>query len=569
MRISRPAPSRWEKWLGLGFWALVAVVALARLLAVITENVNWDEFAILQRAVLTHREGSLVAGGRPGLGTLVLIPFAIDCVNGVDALVQARLLWTAMFGVSAAAFWLLLKELLPPSPYRSMAVGMALGLWVMAPPVLRFSTQVRTDQPAILFGVLGGLALLHSRSRTWWAPVAGILFALGFLFSQKSLYVGGLVGMLAIGQLLITSEWRPRREVSRFLLTVVCFVAVLLLYRGIIGRSASAPTMLPVAAGLEVFEDYRGHVGWAQYLNMLPFLVPQTFVVAALALVTLNWMRAPGRHGRELALAWTVFAMGVAVAVFHAGRFPYFYMTLGLFPACIGALMTGPVLARFRAPLFRFGVASIVILPLAAFALFQSAAFTIDSQSHQRESLEFVERNFASEARGFGTRAEFVCRQDPDPFPTWFSQHVRARFGGDDREERAQDLMDEIRERRVAFMVSPWPWDPYPEHLREFWDTRYAPYHGSIRVAGRRVQGDPGWSGSFEVIAPGTYTWRPASGSSVPLEVSGQRLEPSAVIVFDAPGQVDIGLPNGGGGLFVLALDEPPAELTRPFYVGF
>jgi hypothetical protein len=37
------APPRWTH---LAFWGLVLVILTARILAVFTENVNWDEFAL-------------------------------------------------------------------------------------------------------------------------------------------------------------------------------------------------------------------------------------------------------------------------------------------------------------------------------------------------------------------------------------------------------------------------------------------------------------------------------------------------------------------------------------------
>jgi hypothetical protein len=222
-----------------------------------------------------------VFGGRPGLGTLILIPFADGCRNAIDALVQARVLWTAMVVASAVAFWLLLRSVLPPSPHRAVALATGLGLWVLAPAFVRFSIQIRTDQPAILFGLLGGLALIASRRRIHWAPIAGLLLGIGFLFTQKLLYIAGLVGVLAIGQLLILDDWRTRREVWRAGLAGAAFLLVVLGFRAVMTRAGSPPAMLPIAGPLNEFAFYRERFGWWQYIAMLPTLIPQMVAAGA------------------------------------------------------------------------------------------------------------------------------------------------------------------------------------------------------------------------------------------------------------------------------------------------
>ena len=242
--------------------ALAGFIVLVRLVAVDTENVNWDEFALLHRAVMTLRSGVLMGGGRPGLGTLLLLPFAAECRNAVEALVHARLLWTGMVLVAAAALWFLLRAVLPPHRLRWVAVATGVSIWALAAPFLRFSIEVRTDQPAIMFGLLGGLALIGSRRKMYLAGVAGILFGAGFLFSQKLLYVGGLVGVLTVGQLLVHDNLRLRREALRAAIAAVCFLLIVLMYRQVMEVTGSTPSMLRVASSLDVFEYYRRVHGW-------------------------------------------------------------------------------------------------------------------------------------------------------------------------------------------------------------------------------------------------------------------------------------------------------------------
>jgi hypothetical protein len=547
---------------------VLVLVAVARIVAVFTENVNWDEFALLNRAVRTARTGEVMGGGRPGLGTLVLLPFAAGCRNAVDTLVQARLLWTGMVFASAVAFWYLLRGVLRPSPHRWLAVATGVGLWVLAPPFLRFSTQVRTDQPAILFGLLGALALLASRRRPLWAIAAGVLFGTGFLFSQKLLYVGGLAVTLAAGQLAIRGDWNLPREAGRGLLAAVAFVGLVAGYRLVLGALDTTPTMLPVAGGLSSFAQYREIIGWRLYLAMLPTLLPQVLMVGTLIVLSGFWVRRRGASRTELATAWGVLAVGLVVLLFHAGRFQYFYMVLGLFPAAVGALVVGPALDLI--PNARLRAAFLVMLwvPLGALAAVASMGSTVDDQRQQRASLEFVERNFPPEGRGFEGRGAFACRHDPNPFPVRFYQRVRIEFGGEERDERIRALIEEFRSRPVEYMILP-EGHGYPQELWQFWSTRYVHYHGAVHVPGREVRGGPGWTGDFEVVVPGEYVWRAAPGADGSLEVTGVDLEPGGIVVFQGPGTVRLRLPRGGDGILVLSLPDPPSPDATPFYTGF
>lgn len=547
--------------------AILALVIVARVWAVFTENINWDEFAFLQRAAISARTGDVVGGGRPGLGTLLLIPFAEGCRSAVNALVQARLLWTAMVIAAGVAFWFMLQQVVPKSPHRWLSLATGTSLWIMAPHFMRFSTQVRTDQPAILFGLLGGLALLASRRRILWAVVAGVLLAVGFLFTQKLLYVGGLVAVATAGQLLIVGEWHRRREAGRLLVSAAAFLIVIAAYAQFAQDAAGGPALLPVSDGLDTFDYYRDFVGWRFYREMVPYLVPQLLVFVCLILLSSDWLRDRTRHGRQLAVAWGVTLMGVAVLLVHAGRFPYFYMVLGLFPAAAGALITGPILERLQKRDHRLIFLSSIWVPLAAMALVQAMDLAIDTQSHQRDTLAFIDRNFAPDARGFNGRAALACRNDPDPFPVRFNQHIRKQFAGDAGVRQTGLMISEFRMRPVMFMIAPGIGEPYPRELWEFWGTRYVRYSGTVFVPGRYVSGEPGWTDVFEVIVPGEYVWRSGADPSIPLLVGGRLLEPGSSIVFNQPGTLPIALPAGGEGMLSLALPEPPGAASLPFFL--
>ena len=86
-----PAGSRRMRILLLALVA--ALYAATRFAAVFTVAVNWDEFALLDRAANAVETGALESGGRPGLATLILMPFAASCENEIETVRHARLLW--------------------------------------------------------------------------------------------------------------------------------------------------------------------------------------------------------------------------------------------------------------------------------------------------------------------------------------------------------------------------------------------------------------------------------------------------------------------------------------------
>jgi hypothetical protein len=58
----------------VALWTVIALVGLARIIAIFTQNVARDEFLFRYRAVASIRSGDVIGHGRPGLGTLVLMP---------------------------------------------------------------------------------------------------------------------------------------------------------------------------------------------------------------------------------------------------------------------------------------------------------------------------------------------------------------------------------------------------------------------------------------------------------------------------------------------------------------
>jgi len=52
--------------------------------------------------------------------------------------------------------------------------------------------------------------------------------------------------------------------------------------------------------------------------------------------------------------------------------------------------------------------------------------------------------------------------------------------------------------------------------------------------------------------------------------VNGREVPPGGTLALEAgPAPYDLALPEGGRGVFVLALEEPPVPGGMPFYIGF
>jgi hypothetical protein len=180
-------------------------------ISVFTENVNLDEFVLLARAADTLATGQLVSGGRPGLGTLILLPFVRECTEAIAAVRGARLLWVGFTVALVSGLWFLLSAFLRSSGRRAGGAALGVALLVFVPAFLRYSIQVRTDQPAIALGLWGGVVLIASRRSAPWALLAGLSYGVGFLFSQKLIYVAALTALLALGELLLRREFDFRR----------------------------------------------------------------------------------------------------------------------------------------------------------------------------------------------------------------------------------------------------------------------------------------------------------------------------------------------------------------------
>ncbi|MCH8082739.1 MAG: hypothetical protein IH885_00725, partial [Myxococcales bacterium] len=345
-RVSKPdlnpMESEGKDWRrSYGWWALgIAVAAFAALRIATVYNVagHWDEYGLFENASITHETGVLSGGGRPGLAQIIVLPLVAGCDDEIEVLQRARLLWifiTLAFLIGVGV----LAAQLQPDPDRRLADALlAVALLALVPAFLESSIQVRTDQIALAGGIWGGVALLASVRRPALALAAGALLGIGFLSSQKLLYVAALVGLFALANVAFGRQMRFRREALRAGLCALGFAACLLaVYQMTTREIAAVPdntvlTTKVVRLGLSSFDFYRKTIGWSQYRAMLPTLIPHFVLLIALTGATLGAWRRRGTLHPALPLAWLLLILGVAVGSFHAAAFTYFWMTLGLFP---------------------------------------------------------------------------------------------------------------------------------------------------------------------------------------------------------------------------------------------
>ncbi len=562
-------------WLALA----VALYAAMRVAAVFTVAANWDEFALLDRASTTAETGVLDGGGRPGLATLILLPFVSGCEDEIAALHDARLLWAAITLAFLLGLAVLLGCFTEPSARWRHDAWLGVGLLALVPAFLEWSVQVRSDQLALAFGVWGGVALLASRRRVGWAAIAGGLFGLGYLATQKLIYVGALVVLLALAQLWIEREFHPKREALRAFACVAIMLGVIAAFEAATSVALDVPmeqrafsslsTPNAVASQMSEFEYYRNTIGFSQYRAILPTLAPHGLLLLALSIATAAAC-VKRRRVDGLWVAWAVLALGIAVAAFHASAFAYFWMTLGLFPAVAFALAAPslrealPDARRKLVPLATVGL----WLMLAAQGLARIAELTLDTQSVQRESLSFIHRNFDEDAIGFHPERAPFCRREADPLKLYFSQAIMRHFGGDTREQHTRRLVGDFRERPVRYVVQSFRLNQFPVEIRRFLADNYQPYRASVFVAGRRLEGPSGGRSEFELIVPGRYRWLPFETPAA-IRIDDRRLARGETAELAAGKHIAEFVEDVAGGMLVLAVDDPPTIAPLAFYKAY
>jgi hypothetical protein len=564
-------------------WLVLALVALAlitwvalRIAALQRVAFNWDELVLFESIASSARDGIFRSGGRPGLVQLLLTPLIAGCTDEIATGQAARLLWVGVTALYLGGVGALLAEALRGSARRAHDVALGVALLGLLPVFLEWSLQVRTDQLALAGGAWGTAALLASQRKPGLALAAGVCLALGWLASQKLAYVAALAGLLAALR-LAEQGFQPQRELLRAALFGTGASSTWLGFRtALAARFELVPghparDVLPaplVSASLDVFDFYRGTIGFSQYAAILPTLLPHLVLLVLMLVATLRLL-ARGERDARLCAAWLVLATGLGVGLFHAAAFAYFWMTLGLFPAVALALAAEPIRRELFAgrPARLHAAAAALWLLLLVPGVRALWTQLDDSQAVQRDSLEFVHRNFGGDGVGFHPESALFCGREA-PLGSWFSYDIYRRFEGPRRDAEIARFYSTFRAEPVRFLVESFRLAQFPPELREFWHANYQPYRASVFVAGRRLRGARGSSQPFELIVPGPYRWIPV-GAPASLRVGERRLAPGEVADFAAGTHAAFFDEDVPDGVLVLALDEPPRDAPRAFYKSY
>ena len=535
---------------------------------------NWDELVLFDRVVRSAEDGRLRAGGHGGLTEMVLWRLVVGCRDEIATGRAARGLWLGLTALYLAGIGTLLAQLLRGRPGRLHDAALGVALLGLLPVFLEWSIQVRTDHIALAAGVWGGVLLVASRRRHVLALAAGVCFGIGWCSSQKLAYVAVLMALLELGRMTLAREWRPRRDALRAGLVWGGLWGTALLWHAWLGAHfaalpghAGTPGLAPQQVGryLDIFDFYRNTIGYSQYADLLPTLVPHlSLLVALLAASAVGW-KERALDGRLL-LAWAVIALGLAVGIFHAAAFAYFWMTLGLFAAVGLATALGPIRERLSAwrPGWVLPAGLVLWGALAIPAAIQQASMLRDSQGVQQQSLEFVRRNFAPEAAGFHPESGLFCGE-PQKLGVWLSQGIYQTFGMQRNEAAERRLLAAFRREPVHYLVESFRLRQFPPEVRRFWASNYQPYRASVFVAGRRLSGARGDARDFEVVVPGRYRWLPFRGQQA-VRIDDHVVEPGGTLELGPATHTARFVEDVPGGVLVLALNDPPADAPRAFY---
>jgi hypothetical protein len=539
-------------------WALALSACayfLVHVLAIFRESMNWDEFALLYRVERLTATGQIQGGGRPGLVELMLAPLVRGCQDAVVTLQHARILVAVVLLLAVAGLFELVRRARVDRPHPARGAVLAIALLVLAVPFQRWSLQVRTDQFGIAFGIWGCVALLAPRKRGRWSFTGGACLCLGFLCTQKVVYIA-ILGALFRVERELSSARSDRRAMLRELMACAAGAGLVFAgYRLLLPLFVGVPKQPELSVLLDVFSDYRRTFGLSLHRGLILALVPHCLIVL-LAVATFR------RPQRRLWFAWSALAAMVIIASFHTAMFPYFWMTLGLFPASALGYV-----AEELAEVLPERIRGFVIVAWAAFLCLPAALYCAtllhDSQRVQRDALQFIAREFAADAGGFQLEGALACRHEADPFPIYFRGHIERDFRGPDAPRRIETFIRRFQSRPVRFLIDSHMIGFFPEPILRFWRDNYQPYRGPVRVVGRALTDAS--TADWDVFAPGAYRWDALdSARQAVVEVDGQLLRDRQTVAL-ASKRYTLRA-RGGEGRIVLAVGAPPVPSNQPFY---
>ncbi len=563
---ARPPGWALVAFLGVGAWFL-----LTHYLHIFTEVINWDEFAILERADRTLRFGKVIGDSRPGLITILLTPFVEGCIDATRSVVKARIFWQILtFLYLAGVFFLVRRWFVHAGrPREGIAQGLlAVALLAFLPAFVVWSVQVRTDQAALAAAVWGGALLLSTSF--WRAAAAGMLFAVGLLCTQKGIYAIALVGLLfatATGARILMRPSDRRLELrlagKRLAVAALATISVILLYTALVPDVTQVASKGLVMSQLETMRFSRASQGYRIYTVHATRLVVHWVLFAILVAWTLRvlWNRDK-EELPLLATCWLSLALGLAVIVVHGSSFPYFVMTAGLFPAVALAMAAGrPIALAGRS-------AWPIVVAFVLFAAMQGARESVqmfdDTQWEQRETLRLIYDSPLKHRRGYHVEGALLCMRDPAPLPVMFSPGIYQRFYSSPQAmQNRADWIEEFRSRPIAYIVESYRLRQFPAEIRDFWSKHYVWYARSLYIAGYNIAGPR----EVDIIVPGRYRWDadPTSAAAA-LQLGNTLVQPGAEIELAVGSLPAHAVGEDAKGQLILADLPIPSRDSYPFF---
>lgn len=560
----------------LGLLLVGAWFVVTHFIHVFTEAINWDEFALLARAERTHALDIVSGGGRPGLASLVLVPFVRDCVDAVQSVVNARLLWQFFTLAYLAGVYALVRRwfIHAGRPDDGRAQGLlAVALLAFLPAFVVWSVQVRTDQVALAAATWAGVLLMSpSRLR---AAGAGVLFGIALLCTQKALYVIVLVLILfatASIERLRTGTVSRREFLSgqalHLAITGAATLIVVVVYALLYPEATVLASNAALSGARQTMSFTRASQGYRIYtVHAAKLLVHGTLMVTLVVWTTYVIRTRRIEQWSLIATCWLMLALGLVVVVVHGSSFAYFIMTAGLFPALALSMAAGGPLAltgRASWPL----VAALAALA-AMQSFWESVEMFMDTQSEQRATLRLVSESALRLRRGYHVEGALFCMQDPEPLPVMFTEQIWRRFhDAPDAPQALAAFEEEFRQRQVAYIVHSYRLGHFPQQMRRFWSEHYVWHSRSLYVAGFELHGLEGYQ-ELDLIVAGRYRWDPdRRNPDAHLELDGRILQAGEHVDLK-PGTAKARTIGGATGQLLLADLPRPARTGYPaFYIG-
>jgi hypothetical protein len=541
---------------------VAAVYAIAHLAAMFTDFVHWDELVLFRRTEVAAATGVLDGGGRPGLAAALLVLVVDGCESTFRMVLATRMVWAASTFLLLAGLFVFVLQATRRSAHAWHAAALGTASLAFVPHFLRWSLQIRTDQPAAACALWAGVALFASIRRPRFALLAGVLFAIGYLFTQKAFYVTALVGLVVLGDLYIERAFAWKREAQRVAWMILGAVVIVGIYRFVMPRLFTSPVS-SLESSFNLLDWYRWVLRFRLYPNMVSSVIPQLALLVLILVAAIRAMRRDTEQRRPLLVALAVCLLGIGVGRFHTGSFPHFWITIGIFPAvAIGLGWNG---IRELLPRANLAVAILAWGWLIVTAAIYRRETLIDTQAVQRASFAFVESQLDPGLRGFSSDGAFVCRHDPDPLPVYLGHEVTLFLFGKNGARNTDALLEQFRTRPVAYVLDTHRLPSFPQRWRDFFAAHYVLYTHRVALAGQAITGGRGSSRTFDVIVPGRYRWFPGV-TQARITVDGIPVDHEVTL---AAGAHAIVLADPvTAGMLVLAVDAPPEPASETFYPG-